>query len=183
MTKLPVNYMANQVSNADVIKANPELFTFFPAPMYVNCPDIGPVGEVNPDKVDAFQVGVQSNNDNVIQGSHASLIMQAGKLVEFQCPTCDGLSTSTNMMGAFTFLLESSKVPEDDAMITVVSGSADVFDLEVEEAGETSKPMSGETPEPMSSDSFDMDSAASSQTHTPLFAMVVSVAGFLFSMS
>ena len=183
MTKLPVNYEANQVSNAEVIKANPELFTFFPAPMYVNCPDIGPVGEMNPDKVDAFQVGVQSNNDNVIQGSDASLIMQAGKLIEFQCPTCDGLSTNTNMMGAFTFLLESSKVPEDDAMITVVSGSADVFDLEVAAAGETSKPMSGETPAPVSSDSVDMDSAASSQTNLPILAMVVSVAGFLFSMS
>ena len=158
--------MADQVSHADVIKANPDLFTFFPAPMYVNCPDIGPVGPMNTNKVDAFQLAIDPEDDNVIQGSDATLIMQAGKLVEFQCPTCNGLSTNTNMMGAFTYLLEASKVPEEEAMITVVSGTTDVFAIDIEKD--------------MTSSETSMDSAP--PQYALMATAVVSLAGFLFSM-
>ena len=165
--------MADQVSHADVIKANPDLFTFFPAPMYVNCPDIGPVGPMNTNKVDAFQLAIDPEDDNVIQGSDATLIMQAGKLVEFQCPTCNGLSTNTNMMGAFTYLLEASKVPEEEAMITVVSGTTDVFAIDIEK----------EMPPPSGSS---QSSETSTDSAAPQYALtataVVSLAGFLFSM-
>ena len=171
MTKLPVNYMADQVSHADVIKANPDLFTFFPAPMYVNCPDIGPVGPMNTNKVDAFQLAIDPEDDNVIQGSDATLIMQAGKLVEFQCPTCNGLSTNTNMMGAFTYLLEASKVPEEEAMITVVSGATDVFALDIKEK------------ESMETEPSEVDVSPDAAPQYALTATaVVSLAGFLFSM-
>jgi len=124
VTSEPINYLADQASNsAAMVPENG--FDAVPTPMFVNCPNIGQVGAVNVDKISSFQTDIdlsdESNTDNVIIGSDASLIMTPEREIAFV--TDDGIqvgSTLTNMMGAYEYNVPSADIPQGTKYIDVV---------------------------------------------------------------
>ena len=141
-TELPLDYMADEASNAAIMTpANG--FVYTETPMFVNCPDIGAVGLANPSqKQDSFQTIVDAGkqDSHMILGSHMTLIMQADVPVTFA--TASGVqigSTVTNMMGAYEFELLSSAIPAGTTEIVVQAKGQVIRTVAVENAnGETS---------------------------------------------
>ena len=124
VTELPLNYLADDVSNRrDMTPENG--FKAVRTPMWVNCPDIGPVSVAkNPNINTSFQTEIDlSDRSTFVFGSHMTLIMQSGVEVTFE--TMDGMmeigSTVTNMMGAYEYELLSSAVPAGTTEINVVA--------------------------------------------------------------
>ena len=113
VTELPYNYLADEASNRrDMTRRNG--FQVVGTPMWVNCPDIGPVSVAeNPYKKDSFDTTIDlSEASTFVFGSHSSLIMQGGVEVKFE--TTDGTeigSTVTNGMGAYEYELMSAAIP------------------------------------------------------------------------
>jgi len=117
VTDLPVDYMADQVSNvADMTPENG--FEYTVTPMYVNCPDIGPVGDmINMDIAETYKTAVNhGDTSNWVSGSDLGLIMTEGVSILFVGDNETIGSTVTNMMGGFEYELYSS-----DLAMTILS--------------------------------------------------------------
>jgi hypothetical protein len=124
VTELPVNYMADEFSNAAQATADNGI-KFFTAPMYVNCPDIGPIGAKNTMMAEMFEMminlGDMMSGNFTLIGSHPSLIMMGGKKVDFMSDTGDKIGTTmTNMMGGYEYTLQAADIPEGTSMVMVM---------------------------------------------------------------
>ena len=126
-TEMPINYDADQFSNADQASmANG--FEFFVTPMYVNCPDVGPVGTTMNEmkmEVDGFETDIELNGADdafTILGSAPPLILTAGIPVKFMANdgTIVGM-TETNIMGAYEYTLMASDIPAGTTEIQVLA--------------------------------------------------------------
>lgn len=123
-TEMPINYMADQLSDADNgTSANG--FEWFWAPMYVNCPDIGLLSnDTNSLKEEEFMstIILDSGKDSFyIMGSFPSLIMQNAIPITFT--TDDGTvigTTKTNMMGGYEHELMKADIPKGTIDILVI---------------------------------------------------------------
>ena len=148
LTEMPVNYSADQVSHKrDMTSANG--FEWAITPMFVNCPDIGPVGtEDNPLMEESFMLKIDTEKEsNWILGSHMSLIFQKDVEITFKAGPTTGVTarsttntgttiatTKTNGMGAFEYELMSSAIPEGTKVISVMSGETVIQDIDVMES-------------------------------------------------
>jgi len=132
VTELPVNYKADQATSfTDMAEAKG--YDYFTTPMFVNCPDIGNIGEPMLEKTNGFTPYINTDLDsNYILGCHMSLIFQPDVPVSFQ--TSDGTeigSTATNMMGAYEYELMTADIPEGTDMINVVANDETIRTIDV----------------------------------------------------
>lgn len=129
-TQLPVNCMADEFSNAAQGTTDNGI-EFFTAPMYVNCPDIGPIGADNTMKAEMFErmillgdMGGGSMNMKMsytLIGSHPMLIMMGGKTVNFMSDMGDMIgTTTTNMMGGYEYTIPAADIPEGTGTVMVM---------------------------------------------------------------
>jgi hypothetical protein len=123
VTDLPLNYLADEVSNSVNLKED-DGFVSVETPMFVNCPDIGSVGtEDNPNTKDNFQTEIDTSTASTwIQGSHMTLIMQGDVQVSIQMVNGTEISsTQTNMLGGYEIQLMSSDIPNGTKVIDVLT--------------------------------------------------------------
>ena len=99
-------------------------FEFFIAPMFINCPNIGPVDTtaLNADKKEDFMTTINLNADSAwLLGTHQTLIFQPEMPITFL--TQDGTeigATTTNMMGAYEYQLMTQDIPDGTTQIKVM---------------------------------------------------------------
>ena len=108
-------------------------YDYVTTPMFVNCPDIGNIGEPVLEKTNGFTPYINTDLDsNYILGSHMSLIFQPDVPVSFQAS--DGTeigATATNIMGAYEYKLMTADIPEGTDMINVVANNEDIRSIDV----------------------------------------------------
>jgi hypothetical protein len=135
-TAMPINYSADQFSNAMQGTAE-NGFEFFTTPMYVNCPDIGLVGqEMNPLKSDSFATDIELGNSPsfTLIGTSPDLILLADQPIMFVALPSNITvgETTTNMMGGYEFDLEASEIPEGTNEIDVMYNGMSIRTILVE---------------------------------------------------
>jgi hypothetical protein len=123
-TAMPINYSADQFSNA-IQGTVDNGFEFFTTPMYVNCPDIGLVGEeLNPLKADSFETDVMLGylSSFTLIGTSPDLIFQPDETISFVAVPSNTTvgETTTNMMGAYEYDLSASDIPDGTTKIAVL---------------------------------------------------------------
>ena len=144
-TELPIDYSANEASN-NVAMSSANGFEFFVTPMFINCPNIGPVdkGVVNEDKTDEFTLTIDMGEESAwLLGSHMSLIFQAEMPVTFVSAE-DGTeigSTMTNIMGAYEYQMMTADIPSGTGEVKVMSGDTVIRTISVVGGGESSAPV------------------------------------------
>lgn len=132
-TALPVNYLADQVSNPSDMTTE-DGFDFVVTPMFVNCPDIGNIGTaVNPSLVSTHQTEIDPNlKSNWLIGGDISLIFKPDEPVSFQTQAgSEVASAETNMMGAYEYELMSSDIPEGTTEIKVIANDVVIRTISV----------------------------------------------------
>jgi hypothetical protein len=156
-TEMPINYSADQFSNAQQASMDEDgSFVFFQTPMYVNCPDIGLVGdEMNTLKLsdgDEFMTTIALGDDMMMEdtftliGTSPALIFAADEPITFVAkPSGDVVGeTTTNIMGGYEYDLEAAMIPDGTTEIVVMYNGesirtimvvAEMADDEVEEGG------------------------------------------------
>lgn len=131
VTQLPLNYNADQASSFADMSASYG-YDYVTTPMFVNCPDIGNLGDAVLEKSNGFTPYIDTDlNSNWILGSDMSLIFKAGIPISFEVDGTEIASTSTNMMGAYEYELETSEIPEGTTMINVVANGETIRAIEV----------------------------------------------------
>jgi hypothetical protein len=132
VTELPVNYNADKATSfVDMQEAKG--YNFVQTPMFVNCPDIGNVGEATPEKTNGPKPYIDIDEDsNWILGSHMTLIFKADKPISFQVDGMEIASTTTNMMGAYEYELMTADIPEGAAAVSVVSDGTEIRSISVQ---------------------------------------------------
>lgn len=124
-TELPINYTADEFSNSAQGTAE-NGFQFFVTPMYVNCPDIGPIGMDNTVKAEMFDDHIHLDESTMdetfmVIGSYPSLILMADIPLTFKADTGDMIGeTMTNMMGGYEYPIMGSDIPDGATMIMVL---------------------------------------------------------------
>ena len=97
---------------------------------------IGAVGAENKNKMDNFELTVDPlEESNYIIGSHTSLIFQEGVDVMLKAGDKVIATTTTNIMGAYEFMLESNVIPEGTEEMKVVAKGEIIRTLDVVEGG------------------------------------------------
>jgi hypothetical protein len=138
---MPINYMVDEFSNAQQGTME-NGFEFFVTPMYVNCPDIGPIGvDTNALKATEFETMIDlgmmmtdtmdtDQDGYVVMGSAPTLIFQPDVEIVFMTDTgVDVGMTTTNIMGAYTYMIPKSDIDEDVMMIKVMTTGDDAMVL------------------------------------------------------
>ena len=101
--------------------------------MFVNCPDIGNVGEATSEKTNGPKPYIDIDEDsNWILGSHMTLIFKADKPISFQVDGMEIASTTTNMMGAYEYELMTADIPEGTEAVSVVSDGTEIRSISVQ---------------------------------------------------
>jgi hypothetical protein len=139
-TEMPIDYTADQFSNAGQATAA-NGFTFFPTPMYVNCPDIGLVGDVNTLKSESFETVIMTgcgDTNFMIIGSAPSIILTADQPITLVAEPSGATvgETVTNMMGGYEYDLASSDIPEGTTEIVVMANGESIRSIEVMAGGD-----------------------------------------------
>jgi hypothetical protein len=122
---MPINYSADQFSNA-MQGTFDNGFEFFTTPMYVNCPNIGLVGEeLNPSKADSFETDISllgNLTSFTLIGTSPDLIFQADQAIMFVAVPSNSTigEITTNMMGAYEYDLSASDIPDGTTEIEVM---------------------------------------------------------------
>jgi hypothetical protein len=124
-TELPINYSADEFSNS--MQGTPTNgFRFISTPMYVNCPDIGPIGADNTAKAETFMTSIMTDDEMMgetftVIGSHMSVILTAGQAIMFKADTGDLIgNTTTNMLGGYEYTIMAAELPADASMVMVL---------------------------------------------------------------
>mmetsp|Transcript_36461 Transcript_36461/g.74407 ORF Transcript_36461/g.74407 Transcript_36461/m.74407 type:complete len:454 (-) Transcript_36461:313-1674(-) len=132
VTKLPINYKADDASNIATMTID-NGFDKFSSPMFVNCPDIGAIGASNA-LGKSYQTKIDPTKSNLIQGSHKTLIMTPDKEISIEAPLGESIATTkTNMMGAYEISLTPDLIPEGTKEIFVVSDGKEIDTFSVME--------------------------------------------------
>ena len=98
VSEVPINYLADEVSNSADLTADNGFTVLSGLSMFVNCPDIGAVGAVKRD-LDASPFSTEVDADEEENWVLGALVMEGGVPIEFQLAVL--ASTVTNMMGAY----------------------------------------------------------------------------------
>lgn len=132
LTAMPIDYIADQASNGATMNSQNGFETFV-SPMFVNCPDIGKVGEMNSAMASEFKTEIDTSQaTNWVLGSHPSLIMKPD--IDVIIKTADGTvvaTGATNMMGAFEIEVMSSDIPDGAEELMVQTGGQDIRTIPV----------------------------------------------------
>ena len=136
-TEMPINYSADEFSNAAQATSD-NGFVFASTPMYINCPDIGMVGEMNPLKADEFETMiVLMNGDDsfFLLGTSPDLILVAGAPVQIVAePSKEMLGeTMTNMLGGYEYELMADDIPDGTTSVVVMHNGTVIRTIEVME--------------------------------------------------
>jgi hypothetical protein len=122
-TAMPINYSADQFSNANQGTTD-NGFEFFTTPMYVNCPDIGLVGATNLLKSDTFEPYMLVGNltSYTLIGTSPSLILLPDQTVTFVAVPSNVTvgEATTNVMGGYEYSMEVSQIPDGTKKIAVL---------------------------------------------------------------
>jgi hypothetical protein len=135
-TAMPINYSADQFSNSNQGTVD-NGFEFFKTPVYVNCPDIGLVGEeMNPLKADSFETDIVLGNltSYALIGTSPDLIFQADQTISFVAVpsnTTVGEST-TNIMGGYEYAMPAVDIPDGTTQIDVMYDGVSIRTIPVE---------------------------------------------------
>ena len=101
--------------------------------MFVNCPDIGNIGEPIQEKTNGPKPYIDLDMDsNWLLGTHMTLIFKADKPFSFQVDGVEIATTTTNMMGAYEYELATSKIPKGAEAIFVVSDGTEIRSIPVQ---------------------------------------------------
>jgi len=132
VTELPVNYVADKATSfVDMQEAKG--YSFIQTPMFVNCPDIGNIGEPIQEKTNGPKPYIDlDTGSNWLLGSHMTLIFKADKPISFQVDGVEIATTTTNMMGAYEYELATSKIPEGAEAVSVVSDGTEIRSIPVQ---------------------------------------------------
>ncbi len=124
--KVPVDYAADLASSASqVTDANG--FQVLQTPMFVNCPNVGPVHgtTLNSNKATSFGRSQVSPGESIrIQGA---LVMLAGKTIDAYIGGVKVASTQTAMLGGYEFDLSADRLADGANTITVKDSSGTVL--------------------------------------------------------
>lgn len=118
-----MGYSGNEASS-NTVMTSANGFEFFTTPMFVNCPNVGPVDKtvLNDKKKDSFTTSISTSEETVwLLGSAPSLIFNADMPITFFAE--DGTeigSTTTNLMGAFEYELDVSMIPEGSSIVKIM---------------------------------------------------------------
>jgi hypothetical protein len=126
VSKVPVDYRADMASSASQVTTE-NGFEVLQAPMYVNCPNVGPVhgSTANPNKATTFGKGqVVPGERLVIQGA---LVMQGGATIDAYVGAAKVASATTSMMGAYEFDLSADTLAQGTNTITVKDASGNAL--------------------------------------------------------
>lgn len=118
VAKVPVNYSADQTSNAAQI-TDTNGFGVMVTPMYVNCPNVGPHGggAANTNKAATFDVAELRTGQAVrIEGA---LVMDAGKTVKAFIGATEVATATTGMMGGYVLEVEGGDLAEGANSVVV----------------------------------------------------------------
>jgi hypothetical protein len=124
-TSMPINYSADQFSNA-LQGTVDNGFEFFTTPMYVNCPDIGLVGEeTNPLKSESFETAILLGDMTsffTLIGTSSNLIFQADQTILFVAAPSNTTigETTTTVMGGYEYNLDAKDIPDGTTEIDVM---------------------------------------------------------------
>ena len=121
LTELPMNYAADQVSNSNAITEE-NGFSLIRTPMFVNCPDVGPVGTEQNLFETEFETKIDRTNmdDVVIQGSLAPFTNDVIVSFVTDSGTTLGNTTSTGA-GSYTYTASVADIPEDATALKVMA--------------------------------------------------------------
>jgi hypothetical protein len=136
-TDVPVGFAADEFSNANQVTADSGL-VFFRTPMYVNCPDIGLVGEMNTLRAESFKSSIMLGMEsNLLVGSAPSIIFLADAPITFVAkPSGETVGeTTTTIMGAYEYELMSVDIPEGTTEIVVMTDGESLRSIPVMEEG------------------------------------------------
>jgi hypothetical protein len=180
MTELPMNYLADQATTSTELYATENGFDMVQTPMFINCPDIGNVGSevMEPYSMEYDTTIKLANTNNIIQGSHMSLIMQGGIAVTFETSTSNGVmigSVETNMMGAYEYDLATADIPEGTTEIQVKVDGEVIRTIEVtdnRDDDETDDKTDDNTTDPTSAGSVFLSKSSSIAVFLGLVALV-----------
>lgn len=131
-TQVPVGFSADDASNSDQFtEANG--FKIAQTPMYVNCPNLGPHGGTTPNAMKhagAFDSEPDVKGQSMIT-LEGSIPMQEGVALSVQLDGHEIATTTTGMMGLFTYDLATSLLAPGANTITFVhdGGTAASFSL------------------------------------------------------
>jgi hypothetical protein len=182
-TSLPVGYSADEWSNA-AHGTMDNGFEFFPAPMYVNCPTIGPVGMDNTMKADMFETSIMLDRADMdgmfmLIGSDPSLIFMADKMIKFMTDTGDMAgNTTTNMMGGYEYPLMAAAIPEGTTMVMVMlEDGTTIRNITVEEM--MGDDMDGDMDEDMMGEDMGGDPSGAATTVTLAVSLLLATMAFV----
>lgn len=133
LTLLPVDYSADDVSNPADVDLSVG-FDISKTSMFINCPDIGEIGQEKNVPVDNSQFTAEidaTQESHVVFGSHSNLIFKDGVKVTFLAGDKEVASTETNVMGAYQFELMSCKIPAGTEELTVMAGGETIRTMAV----------------------------------------------------
>lgn len=172
MTELPMNYKADEISNAVDVKTDTG-FALFVAPMFINCPDIGKVAtSANVLRQDLTGMIDASQNSTMVLGSDPSLIFQKGVPISFITDGVQIANTQTNFAGAYQLELESCKIPAGTTEIEVMANNAQIRTIAVINDAENSCHV-----DPVSSPNSSPTDSSSTEAQ---FSHLLMVVGFAF---
>jgi hypothetical protein len=127
VSQVPLDFTADLASNAaQITEANG--FRVIQAPMFVNCPNVGPRGgsTPNPNKATTFGLSQVSTGETVrVMGA---LVMQAGASIDAFVGGTKVATATTAMMGGYQFDLLASVFSAGANTITVKDGSGNVLE-------------------------------------------------------
>ncbi len=136
VSKVPVDYSADMASSpAQLTDANG--FQVNATPMYVNCPNVGPLGggAANTKKASAFSNSVGSTGNFSLSGA---LVMVGNTQVTASVGGTVLATTTTNMMGGFVLNIPASQLPSGQSTINVKDNTGNsLFDATVAKASGT----------------------------------------------
>lgn len=126
VSQVPFDYAADQASSAQqLVEANG--FHVLATPMYVNCPNVGPVGgsSLNPRKASSF--GRSQVDPGEVVRVAGALVMEAGVPLDAYVGDTKVASATTAMMGGYEFLLPTGAWPDGQVTITVRDAAGTVL--------------------------------------------------------
>lgn len=133
---MPINYSADEFSNAAQATSD-NGFVFIGTPMYINCPDIGLVGEMNPLKqtkgFEANIVLMDGAESFFVLGSALDLILVANATIMFMAePSGETIGeTMTNMLGGYEYELMAMDIPDGTTEVVVMHNGTTIRTIQV----------------------------------------------------
>lgn len=143
VTELPMNYNADEFSHPSQLFMDGVKISEMP--MWVNCPNVGVNGDVNPNKkTDGFEFEIDASKEsNWVMGSDALHAMGGEKEI-----VISGISASTNGMGVYQHELKSCDIAPSATTVDVEFEGTTLREIEVVNRGDDSCEENAPAPTP-----------------------------------